>query len=346
MNLPTTIPIPARTLALGAALVLGSTALAACGDQADAAGSGDASVTVGVSGNIFDMPLRVAEDQGYFKAQGITVKFVTLTAATAPASLNSGSVQFLNESPTGFISSVQKKLPHIAIAANGLGNPLGIVVSTKFAQAKNLTADTPPAQVAAALAGSKGGTSSANTQAEAEIFLRANGVQDKQVNWVSLPSPAADQAALKNGQIDWFITSEPLPLQVENSGDGVVVADPLTVPQWSAEQAGYSQFVVVSKSYAKKNAGTVGKFAQAVQQATKYMNQNPDDAGVLKAATEALPGVPEQVLKDSIKLVDWPVSDAMDDANWKKTIDFVNDLATMDETASISKDDWTNEYLS
>jgi len=36
---------------------------------------------------------------------------------------------------------------------------------------------------------------------------------------VSLPSPAADKAALNNHEIDWFVTSEPLPLQIADSGD-------------------------------------------------------------------------------------------------------------------------------
>jgi NitT/TauT family transport system substrate-binding protein len=335
------------TVALAAAVLLAGATLAACGGSSGTAASGGpATVTVGTSGNIFDMPLRVAEANGYFSRQGLKVKFVTLTASTTSASLTSGSVQFLNESPTGFLAAVQKGLPHIAVAANGLGNPLGLVVSTRFAQQHQLTTDTPAAQVAAALAGSTGGASSANTQAEAGIFLAANKVDPKGVKWVSLPNPAADKAALNNHQIDWFVTSEPLPLQIEDAGDGIVVADPLTVPQWSAAQAGYSQFIVAAKGWAGKNPATVTKFVTAVQDATKYMNEHPGDASVLKVATQALPGVPEKVLQGSLAQVEWPAVGTMSDADWAKTLTFVNELNTLDEKASVTGDNWTNKYLS
>jgi NitT/TauT family transport system substrate-binding protein len=339
-----------RFLASTSAALLAPALLTACGgDSTTTTSDGLTQVTVGGGGSIFDTPLQVADAQGFFKKQGLKMKFVTLTAATGPSALQSGSVDFFDSSPTGFVTSLSKGLPQIAVSADGLGNPLGLVVSKKFAKAHDLTAKTPAAQVAKALSGSTGGASSENTKAEVGIFLKKYGVDPaKKVKWVSLPSPAADKAAINSGQIDWFLTSEPIPLQIQDDGDGVVVADPVKVPQWAAEQAGYGQLLVTQKSYATKHPDVVKKFATAVQQATAYMNtqlKDSDDKTVLKAAQKALKGVPDDVVEGSLQQVEWPTDGSMSAAGWKKTMAFLDSLGTLPSNAKVTTGNWTNKYL-
>ncbi|MFD8565851.1 ABC transporter substrate-binding protein [Streptomyces sp. NPDC059639] len=337
-----------RTLALTSAAILGAALLSGCGDQGAATVGSDGmkTVSVGVSGNIFDLSIRVAEENGYFAKHHIKIKYVTLNASTGVSGLQSGSVQFLNASPTSFIAALSKGLPEISVATNGGGNPLGIVVSSDFAKKQHLTADTPAEQVAKALVGSTAGASSANTKAEAGLFLKANGVSSTKMKWVSLPNPAADKAALTKGEVDWFITSEPIPLQVQDDGDGIVVADPAKVRQWAFENAGYGQAVVVQKSFAKNDPDTVKGFATAVQQATAYLSSHESsDTKVLAAARKTLPGVPDKVLSASVGQVDWPKSAEMDAAGWKKTVAFVKDGIGAVPDASVSSEDWTNTYL-
>ncbi|CAL9660492.1 ABC transporter substrate-binding protein [Streptomyces sp. enrichment culture] len=340
-----------RILAPVSAAVLAPALLTACGgDSGTTTTSGGlVQVTVGGGGSIFDTPLQVADANGYFREQGLKMKCVTLTAATGPSALQSGSVQFYDSSPTAFASALAKGLHQLAVSADGLGNPLGLVVSKKFAAAHNLTAKSPAEQVAKALSGSTGGSSSANTKAEAGIFIDKYGVDpDKKVKWVSLPSPAADKAAINSGQIDWFVTSEPIPLQIQDDGDGVVVADPLNVPEWAAEDAGYGQLVVTQKSYATAPPDVVEKFATAVQQATAYMNthlKDSNDQTVVKAAQKLLTGVPDSVVEASLQQVEWPTDGSMDAAGWKKTTAFLTSLRTLPSGAEVTTDDWTNKYL-
>lgn len=333
----------ARLLAIAAAAALGASLLTAC--VGSDPGSGD-TITVGVGSNIFQMPIRVADANGYFAKQGLKVKYVTLTASTGTAALQSGSVQFLSDSPTDFLSAVSKGVPETAISSDGNGNPLGLIVSTKFAKAHGLTAATPAAQVAKALAGSTGGASSTNTKAEAGIFLKAYGVDPGSVKWESLPSPAADKAALTNNLVDWFATSEPVPLQMQQSGDGVVVADATKVPAWSNASIGYGELLVARNSYLSQNAAVAKKFATAVQQATAYMNAHLDSTTVQQVAQEVLPGVPATVLNSSLSLVDWPTSGAMSTAGWNTSLAFINALDATSKPAKVTSDNWTNKYLS
>jgi len=333
-----------RTLVVVSAAALGATLLTACGGADSGSGSGD-TITVGIGGNIFDIPMRLAEANGYFAKQGLKVKFVTLTAATDTSALQSGSVQFLNDSPTDFLSAVAKNLPETAISTDGGGNPLGLIVSTRFAKKHDLTADTPAAEVAEALAGSTGGSSSANTKAEAGLFLKEYGVDPDKVKWVSLLSAAADKTALKSNEIDWFTTSEPTPLEIQDSGDGVVVADATKVPAWSNAKIGYSILVVARNSYLSGHAATAKKFVTAVQQATAYMNAHLDSPTVQSVARKALPGVPANVIKSSLPLVDWPADGAMRTAGWNTTLAFINSLGTLPGTAKVTSDNWTDKYL-
>jgi NitT/TauT family transport system substrate-binding protein len=339
-----------KLLALTSAAILTSALLTACSSDAlTTTADGLTVVTVGGGGSVFDTPLMVADQNGYFRKQGLKLKFVTLTASIGPAALQSNSVQFFDSSPTGFVTSHAKGLPQIAVGTDGLGNPLGLVVGEEFARAHHLTEKTPAAQVAKALAGSTGGASSANTKAEAAVFLNAQGVDaDKKITWVTLPSPAADKAALKSNQIDWFVTSEPIPLQIQSDGDGVLVADPFKVPAWSAAEAGYGQIVVTRKNYASEHPDIVRKFATAVQQATAYMHEHLKDSNdrtVLKAARKLLKGMPDDVVQRSLRQADWPEDDSMDAAGWKKTLTFLQSLGTLPAGAKVTPEDWTNKYL-
>ncbi|OIJ63942.1 hypothetical protein [Streptomyces mangrovisoli] len=73
------------------------------------------------------------------------------------------------------------------------------------------------------------------------------------------------------GRIDWFVTSEPLPLQIQHSGDGIVMANSRTVPEWSGSYAGYGQVVVTRSTYAKQNSDTVSGTVRGVRPASRSL---------------------------------------------------------------------------
>ncbi|WP_157121250.1 ABC transporter substrate-binding protein [Nocardia miyunensis] len=333
-----------RTARLGAVIPM---VLALCGGLLAACGSSEADgltrVTVGVAGTIFDAPLRVADAKGYFRAAGLKVEFVTLTSSLDAAALQSDSVQFLNYSPTTFINAVNRKIPQLAVSVDGAGSPLGLIVSTKFARAHHLTADTPPAEVARALRGSVGGASSATTQGQAGIFLREYGVSPNTVRYASLPSPAADKAALSNNRIDWFVTSEPTPLAVQDDGDGVVVAGPDTVPAWSVPRSGYGQIIAVRQDYATTNAELVRRFVRAVQQGSAYIRGHESD--VVSIVKQTFSTIADPVLLASLRQVDWPETGAMSADGWKTSMNFIKQTGAVPKGAKLPRGNWTNEYL-
>ncbi len=329
-----------RVRVIAAVLALCASLLTGCG-AADP--DGLPTVTVGVGGTIFDTPLRVAAAKGFFRAAGLNVKFITLTASVYAVALQADSVQFLNDSPTDFLTAIGRHIPEIAVNMDGAGSPLGLIVSTRFAAAHHLTSTTPPATVAKALAGSVGGASSATTKGEAGIFLREYGVNPASIHYVTLPSPAADKASLTNNQIDWFVTSEPVPLEVQAAGDGLVVASPDTVPAWSIPRSGYGQVVVVRQSYAGANADLVRRFVRAVQQGSAYARANETDT--VNIVKQALTGVSGPALLASLRLVDWPANTAMDAKDWTTSMAFISKQGALPKGTKLTTTNWTNQYL-
>ncbi|KAA9156978.1 ABC transporter substrate-binding protein [Amycolatopsis acidicola] len=329
-----------RAGALAAALALCSGLLAACGSsEAD----GLTEVTVGVGGNVFDTPMRVAAEKNFFRAQGLDVKFISLTASIGAAALQSDSVQFLNDSPNDFLTAVSRKIPEIAVSMDGGGNPLGLIVSTKFAAEHGLTSQSPPEAVAKALVGSTGGASSATTKGQAGLLMQEYGVDPASVHYVALPSPAADKASLANNQIDWFVTSEPIPLEVQDDGDGVVVASPDSVPAWSLPRSGYGQVVVVRQSFADENSDVVRRFVTAVEQGSAYARTHETEA--VNIMKKTLTGVPDDVLLASLRLVDWPEKDTMSAEGWNTSMTFLGKLGSLPKNTKLPQSSWTNQYL-
>lgn len=329
-----------RVRVIAAVLALCASLLAGCGA---ANPDGLPTVTVGVGGTIFDTPLRVAAAKGFFRAAGLNVNFVTLTASIYAVALQADSVQFLNDSPTDFLTAIGRDIPEIAVNMDGAGSPLGLIVSTRFAHQHGLTAQSPPAVVAKALIGSTGGTSSPTTKGQAGIFMREFGVDPGAVHYVTLPSPAADKAALQNNEIDWFITSEPVPLEVQDAGAGVVVASPNSVPAWTIPRSGYGQIVVVRKSYADANTDLVRRFVLAVQQGSAYTRAH--EAEAVSIMDKTMTGVARPTLLASLRLVDWPTTGTMSQDGWLTSMSFISKEGALPKGTTLSTTGWTNQYL-
>jgi NitT/TauT family transport system substrate-binding protein len=335
----------------GATAALLGISVAACSSSSSATSnsktaSGAQTVTVASSGdNIFDLPIWAAQADGYYAKQGLNVQFTLLSASTLNTALNSGSVEFLDDNPTTFLEEhVTGNSSQVVVEGLSSGVPMGLVVSTAFAKAHNITASTPPATVAKDLIGSTGGASAKSTVGEADMFLRQYGVQPSQVRIATLSTVSADQAALHSSEIDWFCTSEPVPFEVQAKGDGLVVANPDNVEEWNSSNTGLSEAIVTTKAFASGNPEVVKKFVAATQQATAYLNSHPSQAVAI--AHSKIPGLTTQLAQKTDSLITWLSNGQMTGEQWQNTVTFnvtegsVPSGTTVSETA-----DWTNKYL-
>jgi NitT/TauT family transport system substrate-binding protein len=335
----------------GATAALLGMSVAACSSSPSAASnsgaaSGMQTVTVATSGdNIFDLPIWEAQASGYYAKQGLNVNFTVLSATTLNTALNSGSVEFLNDNPTTFLEeSVTGNSSQVVVEGLSTGAPLGLVVSTAFARAHGITASTPPATVAKDLIGSTGGASAKSTVGEADMFLRQYGVQPSQVKIATLSTVSADEAALQSNEIDWFCTGEPVPLEAEQQGSGIVVGKPDNVTEWQTSKTGLTEAIVTAKQYASGNPEIVKKFVTATQEATAYLNSHPSQAAAL--AQSKIPGLTTQIARETNALITWLSSGQMTSAQWQNTVAFNEIEGSIPSGTTVSETaDWTNKYL-
>lgn len=335
-------------LASSAAVV----ALASCGSSSHnnhatqaAADHSLTNITVGtVAANINALPIWVAQAKGYYRREGLNVKLSALGGEALSSALQSGSVQFLEDSAASFQAAVAQHAPQIAVAAVGSGFPIGLIISTKFAREHQLTSTTPPAQIAKALIGSTGGSSSAPTTGQAGLFLNEFGVKLSQVKIATLSSPAADVAALKSGRIDWFLTSEPLPQLTESQGSGIVVGTPANVPAWTPAKAGLAEVAVTSHSYASDHPDIVRKFVSATQAATQYIAGHKQQ--VLPIAAAQMSGVPKPILLKAYSIFGWQKSAKMSASMWRAGTATNVKIGVLHHTIPFTENvDWTNKYI-
>ncbi|HEY4278418.1 MAG TPA: ABC transporter substrate-binding protein [Conexibacter sp.] len=230
----------ARRLAVIALALVGLVALAACGSDSGSSGSASASsgdsgssssdsgatkdLTVGVFGALSDAGLYIAQDKGYFRDEGLNVKFVpTGTAEQVISVLAAGKVDAAGTAPTpGLFNAIQRGVNVKILSDKGQVGPgynwVALVVRRDEADSGAIRdiADLKGKKVA--LPGN--GTS---TAAEFSDLLRTRGLTLRDVT-IQAGNPADALVALANRAVDAAVLQEPFITLARLRGVGVNMA--------------------------------------------------------------------------------------------------------------------------
>jgi len=220
--------LPSRLLVGAAAAVLTLVA-AACGsggDQTVARGpAGAIPVTMtSFKGSFASLSVYVANRKGFFAKHGISPNFVTVTSGSAAMqAMLSGSAQMANVAIFEALTASTKgeDVKYVVGAATGAFGEL--VVS------KNVTLPHEQAGFPAVIQDLKGKKIGVSSKGSATYYaliyvLKQAGLDpDKDVTIVPAGALSAQVAAIDSGQLDAFMSQEPVTTQVTSSGDGRVV---------------------------------------------------------------------------------------------------------------------------
>jgi NitT/TauT family transport system substrate-binding protein len=277
-----------RLIAGLAVAVLGAVSLAACGSSSGGSSAGGAAsggltkVTVLRStGSTFE-PLYIAQEQGFFKAQGLDV---TITPGAQDTSQNAPSVvrgdaQFAMTDSSGFIKATAQGLP---------------VQLVSDLQASTTDAVFPPSDGLIVKPG--GSIKSFADVAGKTIALPALGGTLQYICMYSAEKAGADPSKIK-------FVSLPLPSLVDSvkkgKVDGAYVfatfldgakADGLTaIGDGTNNLPGLPQALLFgSTPWLAKNGATAKKFQTAVAQAIDYANGHPDAVRAVDTKYTQLP---------------------------------------------------------
>ncbi|WP_413248729.1 ABC transporter substrate-binding protein [Sinomonas flava] len=277
--------VPKRSRGFGAvvALVCVLFAMTGCGvGQGSAMVIGeDDVIKVGVIPVADFAPVYIAQEEGYFAQEGLTVKTQVMqnAAAIAPSVIN-GQLQFGTAALPPFLSAVHKGLPLMAVAngtsvvADPAKDPSAIVAGKDrgIARPKDLEGHT----VAVNALGSV-------VHVAAAAAVSKDGGDPSKVTFVAMPFPDMI-AALTRGSIDAASLVEPFQAQAVAAG-GTVVAHPYS----QALPEGTFTVIFTAGPFAEKNPATVAKFKNALDRASRLAAADPSKVGTVLAKYGKLP---------------------------------------------------------
>lgn len=231
-------------------------------------------------------PFYVAQQQGFFKAQGLTIPNPSLlqVGTKVVSALESGDYDVGNGVITDAFTWARTNSSARLLGAFMNGYVVDIVVSTQFEQQMQVSATSSLATKVNALRGKTIGITGPNTGTQALLIylFRQQGLDaSKDITQVSLGSNnKAALAALESGQVDALSFFSPIGQTAEAQGIGDIFISPVRgdVPGLRGDVHGvfYARQSVIS---AKPQA--IAAYIRAIQQAEVFIQSNSAEAKVL-----------------------------------------------------------------
>jgi NitT/TauT family transport system substrate-binding protein len=293
------------------ALVAGALVLAGCGGAASqGGGGGDSSkpttLKVGVIPIADVAPLYVGMKQGFFKAEGLTIKpQIADGGAAIAASVMSGDDQFGFSNVVSLVTARSKKLPLRIVAQGASGHKtekeafdtLLVPKGSAIRSARDLEGKTVAVNALLNV-----GPLSINYTIE-----RAGGDPTK-VKYVEVPFPDMI-AALDARRVDAAWVVEPFASQGLASGARSIFA-PFEAVSPDLTVATY----FTSEQFIKQNGAVVNRFVRAMKKSLAYAAANPEAARAAVLTYTKIPPAAAQTMR----LPNW--NPAYNDASIDKTI--------------------------
>jgi NitT/TauT family transport system substrate-binding protein len=229
-------------------------------------------------------PLYIAEDQGFFKAEGVSVEAIQLGGSSPAASATiAGSINFFVGLPQTAALAIAKgeKLATFAIVTKEYGSD--IVVSKEVATRLKLRADMPVEERFEALKGLKVAAWSPGGSSDMLIrFISAKRGWKADQDMTILPiGPSAPMlAALENKRIDAFALSAPTSLQaVEKMGAFLLYSG--AKGEWAPLRGEPYMCLIGNTDWLAANGDAAAAVYRGLQKAMDFIKAEPEAAKAL-----------------------------------------------------------------
>ncbi len=266
-GLRTRVPVVA-TAALALITTLTSCGLLGGSDEgSEPAKSGDGNleksdISVSIMKTTDLAPFHLAMKEGYFKDEGLNVKFVQApSGGESVGKLLSGEVDIAYASYTPFFLAQSKNAAgakggvKLVADASSAGPGATMVVATPDSSVRTIK-DIPGKRVAVTATGT---ISDLLTMAT----LKANNVAYDKIKWTPTPFPLTAQA-LKEKRVDAAFVTEPFIQDTMKNAGAQPIFDTATGPTADMPTAGWGS----SGDFVEKNPKTIAAFQRAMQKGT------------------------------------------------------------------------------
>jgi NitT/TauT family transport system substrate-binding protein len=234
----------------------------------------------------------VAQDEGFFTAEGLNLETTVLAggAAGIPA-LESNNLQMMYANVASAMIAAEQGLD-LRIAAPGA------VLGVSNPDPTGLLVRSDSGVTFANLGGKRVATNALKsiTDLYATELMARKGVDAKTLQWTEVPFPQMPDA-LTNGAIDAAVLPEPFLTIARNSGKVTVLGYPYQEVQPNFEDAQY----VALERWLRNNADTLARFRRGYTRGVEYVNANKNRLGDWAVQYTKL----DPALKDQVAFPGW-----------------------------------------
>lgn len=258
-------------------------AVAGCGSSSDANGASSdhvltRTIKVGAFPTLNGLDVQIAQDQGFFKAEGLNVKLVPVkSAAEATPQLQGGSLDIAETDMTTAILAKSQNFPLTAIAPGTVG--VKPPPTDRISSGEIWCGANSPVKSLADLPGTKFAVPAVKTQVWLDVrsAVDAAGGDSSKIQFVETPDTPG---AIKAGNVDCGTVAEPQGTSLKS--------DPELrwLGPYATADGGLAYMFVTGTKLAQESPATLAAFQRAILKANAATNAN--HALAVKVATSVM----------------------------------------------------------
>jgi NitT/TauT family transport system substrate-binding protein len=238
-------------------------------------------IAVGGKNLLYYLPLTIAEQLGYFKAEGLDVEIVNFAGGSrALQAVVGGSADVVSGAFEHTVNMLFKGQPMRAFVLQGRAPQIVLGVNPTTMANFSSVADLKGKKVGVTAPGS-------STNVMVNFILAKAGLKPTDVSIIGVGAGSGAVAAMRSGQIDAISNLDPVITLLARSGDLKIVSDTRNVAESEKVFGGPmpAGCLYAPQSFIDKNPNTTQALANAIVRADKWI-QSAGPGEVIKAVPE------------------------------------------------------------
>jgi NitT/TauT family transport system substrate-binding protein len=240
------------------------------------------SIAVGGKAAFYYLPLTIAEQLGYFQAEGLEVEISDFAGGSrALQAVVGGSADVVSGAYEHTINLQSKGQKFQAFVLQGRAPAISMGISPKAMPHYKTVADLKGKKIGISAPGS-------STNMVANLILSRAGMKAADVSFIGVGTAAGALAALRSGQIDAMSNVDPVMTMLEQKGEIRIIADTRTLKGTVAVFGGAmpAGCLYAPLELIQKNPNTVQALTNAIVHSLKWL-QTAGPSDIIKTVPEA-----------------------------------------------------------
>lgn len=240
------------------------------------------SIAVGGKAAFYYLPLTIAEQLGYFKAEGLDLEISDFAGGSrALQAVVGGSADVVSGAYEHTINLQSKNQMFQAFVLQGRAPQIAVGVSTKAMPGYRAVTDLRGKKIGVSAPGS-------STNMVANLVLSRAGLKATDVSFIGVGTSAGALAALRSGQIEAMSNTDPVMTMLEQKGDVKIISDTRTLKGTQEVFGGPmpAACLYAPLDFIQKNPNTCQALANAIVHGLKWL-QTAGPSDIIKTVPES-----------------------------------------------------------